>query len=86
MRVKVFFDAHVALVAVATGFFLLMIVLLVLRVRRRELETFERIGIARGAVAMLLALEWLMILTAGLLVAALVAWGLLVVIRGAWVV
>jgi len=85
MRVKVFFDAHVALVAVATGLFLLLIVLLVLRVRRRELETLERIGIARGAVALLLALEWSIIVAAGLLVAAAVAWGLLEAVRGAWV-
>jgi putative ABC transport system permease protein len=56
-RIKRFFDANAALVGVATGLFLLLVVLLSLRLRRPEMETLFRLGCARGLVAKLVATE-----------------------------
>lgn len=72
-RVKVFFDANVALVSVATALFLVLIVLLTLKVRQREIETLFKLGCARLTVARLLALELLMVVLAGLAIAGGVA-------------
>lgn len=69
-RVKAFFDANVLLVSVATGLLLTLVVLLTLRVRKRELETLARVGAARATVVRLLVTEWLLMLAAG----ALLAW------------
>ena len=72
-RVKVFFDANLVLVTLATGLFLTLIVLLTLRVRRRELETLRKIGCARPTVVLVVATELVLTLLAGLLLAALLA-------------
>jgi putative ABC transport system permease protein len=56
-RIKRFFDANAALVAVATGLFLLLVVMLSLRLRRPEMETMFRLGCARGLMARLVAAE-----------------------------
>ena len=56
-RIKRFFDANAALVGVATGLFLLLVVLLSLRLRRPEMETLFRLGCARGLIAKLVAAE-----------------------------
>jgi putative ABC transport system permease protein len=56
-RIKRFFDANAVLVGVATGLFLLLVVLLSLRLRRPEMETLFRLGCARGLIAKLVALE-----------------------------
>jgi len=60
-RIKRFFDANAALVGVATGLFLLLVVLLSLRLRRPEMETLFRLGCARGLIAKLVAAELLAI-------------------------
>jgi putative ABC transport system permease protein len=60
-RIKRFFDANAALVGVATGLFLLLVVLLSLRLRRPEMETLFRLGCARGLIAKLVAAELLLI-------------------------
>jgi putative ABC transport system permease protein len=60
-RIKRFFDANAVLVGVATGLFLLLIVLLSLRLRRPEMETLFRLGCARGLIAKLVATELLAI-------------------------
>jgi hypothetical protein len=44
-RIKRFFDANAALVGVATGLFLLLVVLLSVRLRRPEMETLFRLGL-----------------------------------------
>lgn len=77
LKVKRFFDANVLLVTVATGMFLVLIVLLTLRVRAREIETLARLGCARGTVAALLATELVITLGAGLLAGAAAAFLLL---------
>ena len=56
-RIKRFFDANAALVGVATGLFLLLVVLLSVRLRRPEMETLFRLGCARGLIAKLVATE-----------------------------
>ena len=56
-RIKRFFDANAALVGVATGLFLVLVVLLSLRLRRPEMETLFRVGCARGLMARLMAAE-----------------------------
>jgi putative ABC transport system permease protein len=56
-RIKRFFDANAALVGVATGLFLLLVVLLSVRLRRPEMETLFRLGCARGLIAKLVAME-----------------------------
>ena len=56
-RIKRFFDANAALVAAATGLFLLLVVVLSLRLRRPEMDTMFRLGCARGLVARLVAAE-----------------------------
>ena len=56
-RVKRFFDVNAALVAAATGLFLLLVVVLSLRLRRPEMETMFRLGCARGLMAKLVAAE-----------------------------
>jgi putative ABC transport system permease protein len=56
-RIKRFFDANAALVAAATGLFLLLVVVLSLRLRRPEMETMFRLGCARGLMARLVAVE-----------------------------
>lgn len=81
LQVKVFFDANVALVTVATGLFLVLIVLLTLRVRRREMETLFRIGAARRTVVKLLGVELGLILASGLMLAGLLAWAVLRVVE-----
>ncbi len=75
-RLKRFFDANALLVGAATLLFLTVVLLLTLRVRRRELLTFARLGVARGAVARLLATELCLVVAAGLGAAGLLAWGL----------
>jgi putative ABC transport system permease protein len=60
-RIKRFFDANAALVGVATGLFLLLVVLLSLRLRRPDMETLFRLGCARGLIAKLAAAELLVI-------------------------
>jgi putative ABC transport system permease protein len=60
-RIKRFFDANAVLVGVATGLFLLLVVLLSLRLRRPEMETLFRLGCARGLIAKLVATELLAI-------------------------
>ncbi|MFH1748992.1 MAG: hypothetical protein ABIG44_18325 [Planctomycetota bacterium] len=46
-RVKRFFDANFALIAVSTVLFIVLVVLLSLRIRQREMETMFKIGCGR---------------------------------------
>ncbi len=71
-RIKRFFDANAALVAAATGLFLVLVVVLSLRLRRPEMETMFRIGCARGLMARLVTAELVAIglVSAALAVAA----------------
>ncbi len=71
LQVKAFFDANVLLVTCAMALMLGLVVLLTLRVRRREFETLARIGCARATLVRIVATEWLVMLAAGVALAAL---------------
>ena len=66
-RVKRFFDINLALVSLSTALFLSLIVLLSIRVRQREIETFFKIGCARLTVFRIQAVELTIILAAGVM-------------------
>jgi len=72
-RLKRFFDANVIAVATATVLLLGLILWLTLRLRRRELLTLARIGVSRGSIAALVALEFGLVIGAALGVAFLSA-------------
>jgi putative ABC transport system permease protein len=72
-RMKAFFDANLATVTAATVLFLVLIVLLGLRIRKREIDTLFKIGCARGTVFRLQATELLLVLVAGSILASCLA-------------
>lgn len=56
-RVKRFFDANMVLVSVSTGLFILLVVLLSVRLRCREMEVMFMMGCAKGTMVKLQAAE-----------------------------
>jgi putative ABC transport system permease protein len=64
-QVKRFFDANAALVAVATSLLLALVIVLSVRLRRREMQTMFRLGCSRLTIVRMLAAELLIILAAG---------------------
>jgi putative ABC transport system permease protein len=78
-RVKKFFDANFALIAVSTLLFIILVVLLSQRIRKREMETMFKIGCSRRMVFWLQAAELgiviliAAVLASGLSIAALLA-------------
>ena len=54
---KRFVDAHQAVVAVGTGLFLILVVLLSLRLRAEEMETMFQLGCSRPTIFLLQASE-----------------------------
>jgi putative ABC transport system permease protein len=72
-RIKRFFDANFALVSVTTALFLTLVILLSLRLRKREMETLRRIGCASGTVFWLQTWEIALVAGFSLLLAAGVA-------------
>lgn len=73
-RIKRFFDANSTLAGAATALFMSIIVVLSLQARRRELETYFKLGVSRRQVATLLACEFVLVVAAGLLLALSAAW------------
>ena len=61
-KVKRFFDAHVALVTLSTIGFLVLVVLLSLQLRQREMETMFKLGSSRLVIARLQAAELAIVL------------------------
>ncbi len=76
-QVEMFFKANFGVVLVSTGLFLVLVVMLSLRIRRREMETMFRIGCSRMTVFWLQAAELVMILGMSAVLAAGIAGGLL---------
>jgi putative ABC transport system permease protein len=74
-KLKRFFDANVILVTLATGLFLTLIVLLSLRIRKRERETLFKIGCSRLTMFWLQSAELGMIVIAGVILAVVMSWG-----------
>lgn len=69
-RVRRFLDAIFAMVLASTGLFLVLVILLSLRIRRRERQTLHRIGCSRGTVFAMHAAEIALLLAVSLIVAA----------------
>jgi len=65
-RVKQFFDANFALITVSTILFLVLVVLLSQRIRKREMETMFKIGCSRLTVFWLQAVELVIVVALGL--------------------
>ncbi len=76
-QVEMFFKANFGVVLVSTALFLVLVVMLSLRIRRREMETMFRIGCSRMTVFWLQAAELVMILGMSAVLAAGIAGGLL---------
>jgi putative ABC transport system permease protein len=73
-RVKRFFDAQALLVGGAMALLLALVVLLSLRLRRGEMETMFKIGCARWMAAGMQAAEIVIVVAAGVAIAALLTW------------
>ena len=73
-RVKRFFDAQALLVGTAMALLLALVVLLSLRLRRGEMETMFKIGCSRMTIFWLQATEILIVVLAGIAIAAGLSW------------
>jgi ABC-type Zn uptake system ZnuABC Zn-binding protein ZnuA len=76
-RVKRFFDAQALLVGSAMVLLLFLVVLLSLRLRREELETMSKLGCARWMAFGTQAAEVIMVVAAGVGLAAVLAWAVI---------
>ncbi len=76
-RVQRFFDAVFFMVLVSTGLFLVLVMLLSLRIRRREFQTLHKIGCSRSTVFALQAGELLLLLAIGLAAAGVLLAGVI---------
>jgi putative ABC transport system permease protein len=73
-RVKRFFDAQSLLVGTAMALLLALVILLSLRLRRGEMETMFKIGCSRMTIFWLQATEILIVVLAGIAIAAGLSW------------
>ena len=76
-RAKRFFDAVFVTVLISTALFLVLVMMLSVRIRRREFQTLQRIGCSRWTVAAMQAGEIAILLAASLVVAAAALGGLM---------
>lgn len=83
LRVKRFFDANLLLVGSSTFLFLVLVVGLSLRVRRREMETLFKIGASRHMVVQIIGAELLMLVGVGVLASLATGWLLADLLRRA---
>lgn len=72
-KVEMFFRANFFVVVLSTVLFLVLVVLLSMRIRQREMRTMFRIGASRGTVFWLQAAELGIVLLIGLSIAGVVA-------------
>jgi len=68
-QVKRFFDANFALICLVTLLFMVLVVMLSLRIRKREMETMFRIGCSRTTVFRLQIAELCIVLFISLMLA-----------------
>jgi len=78
-RVKQFFDANAILIAISTGMLLFLVVLLSLRLRKREMETMFKIGSSRSTIIQLQLAEMLIIFGVAAVLLSLAIWGVTLV-------
>lgn len=75
-RIKLFFDANAILIAMSTVFLMILVVLLSLKLRQREMQTMFKIGCSRGTIVMLQVWEMLLIFGMAFLLLMLAVWGI----------
>ena len=83
-RVKRFFDANAILIGLSTALLMLLVVLLSLRLRAREMQTMFQLGCSRGTILQLQLAEILTIVAIAAVLVGVAAWGLMGV-AGQWV-
>ena len=83
-RVKRFFDANAILIGLSTALLMLLVVLLSLRLRAREMQTMFQLGCSRGTILQLQLAEILIIVAIAAVLVGVAAWGLMGV-AGQWV-
>jgi putative ABC transport system permease protein len=76
-RVKQFLDAIFAMVLISTGLFLLLVIMLSLRIRKREFQTLAKIGSSRSTVLAVQTSEIVLLLGASSILAGAMLGGLL---------
>ncbi len=74
-RVKQFFDANAILIAISTGLLLFLVMLLSMRLRRREMETMFKLGCSRNTIVQLQFAEMLIIFGVALVFVSVAIWG-----------
>jgi putative ABC transport system permease protein len=70
VSVQSYVVAGIALVGTATGATVVLVFMLSIRLRRREIETMSKIGGSRSSVAAVLVSEIVVVVAAGLVIAA----------------
>lgn len=75
-RIKLFFDANAILIAISTVLLMVLVVLLSLKLRQREMQTMFKIGCSRGTIAMLQVWEMLLIFAMAMFLLVLAVWGI----------
>ncbi len=73
LRIRQFFAVASWLIAVVTGLFLVLVTLLTLRLRQREMRTMFKLGCSRGTIAQLQIAELMIVLAVSLLLASTIA-------------
>lgn len=73
-RVKQVLDANAFLVAISTGLLLGLVVMLSVRLRKREMETMFKLGCSRGTIVMLQVAEMGIIFSMSILLLAMAVW------------
>ncbi len=74
VQLKRFFDFHHALMFAVVGLFVALVMLLSLRLRKREAETLFHLGCSRGTLFTLQAAELLILLTVSAVLAGAASW------------
>ena len=74
-RIEQFFNANAILIAISTGFLLILVVMLSLKLRQREMETMFKLGCSRSTIAMLQVGEMTIIFGVAIVLLAFAVWG-----------
>ena len=73
LRIRQFFSVASWLIAVVTGLFLVLVTLLTLRLRQREMQTMFKLGCSKGTIVQLQIAELVIVLVVSLLLAGSIA-------------
>ncbi len=73
-RVKQFFDANALLIAISTLMLLVLVVLLSMKLRDREMETMFKLGCSRGTIVMLQVAEMAIVFLISAVLVSIAVW------------